>query len=111
MSVFNRVIPCAAAAAVVVFSNTGVNGQSPALMENGRSFALAAADDSLPEALLRLDTMLNAGELDIAALQEDTMFPGRVHERLGQFYEGLPVFGAQAIRQMDGRSIISVTGR
>jgi bacillolysin len=55
--------------------------------------------------------MLNAGELDIAVLQEDTMFPGRVHERLGQVYDGLPVFGAQVIRQMDGRSIISVTGR
>jgi thermolysin len=32
-------------------------------------------------------------------------------ERLAQVYEGLPVFGAQIVRQVDGRSIISVTGR
>ena len=39
------------------------------------------------------------------------MIPGRAIERLGQFYEGLPVFGGQVVRQMDGRAVVSVTGR
>ena len=39
------------------------------------------------------------------------MIAGRAIERLGQFYEGLPVFGGQVVRQMDGRAIVSVTGR
>ena len=111
MSVFKMVVPCAAVAAVLVLFTSRVTGQDQTPVENGRSFALAAADDSLRDALMQVDTMLRAGELDIARFQEDTMFPGRAHERLWQVYEGLPVFGAQVIRQMDGRSVISVTGR
>ena len=55
--------------------------------------------------------MLTNGELNIAGLHTDTMMPGRAVERLGQFHEGLPVFGGQVVRQMDGRAIVSVTGR
>jgi bacillolysin len=39
------------------------------------------------------------------------MIPGRAFERLSQFHEGLPVFGGEVARQMDGRAIVSVTGR
>jgi thermolysin len=88
-----------------------LTGQSSASVEHGRSFALAAAEDVLAGALDRVGAMLGAGELDIAVIQPDTMMGGRAVERLSQVYEGLPVFGAQVIRQMDGRSIISVTGR
>ena len=111
MSAFDKLIPCAAVAAALLLSGSRLTGQASPWLENGRSFGLAGADDTLPEALSRVDTMLRAGNLDIASLQEDTMFPGRAHERLGQWYEGLPVFGAQVVRQMDGRSVISVTGR
>jgi thermolysin len=55
--------------------------------------------------------MLSAGQLDLATPRDDKMIPGRAIERLSQVYEGLPVFGGQVVRQMDGRSIISVTGR
>jgi thermolysin len=55
--------------------------------------------------------MLTAGELDVATLHDDTMIAGRVLERLGQLHGGLPVFGGQVVRQMDGRTIVSVTGR
>jgi bacillolysin len=111
MSVVKTVVPCAAVAAVLVLFTSRVTGQDQTPIENGRSVALAAAGDTLPDALMQVDTMLSGGELDIARLQDDTMFPGRAHERLGQVYEGFPVFGAQVIRQMDGRSVISVTGR
>lgn len=105
------VIPCAAVAALLFVATPRLTGQTPAASGPGRSFSLAGSGDTLFEALSTVDTMLSSGELDIAVLQEDTMIPGRVHERLNQYYEGLPVFGAQAIRQMDGRSVISVTGR
>lgn len=111
MSGFEKVVPCAAVAAVVFLGSLPLNGQSPAPIERHRSYALAGFEDTLPAALSHVDTMLVAGELDVAGLQDDTMIPGRVHERLGQFYGGLPVFGAQAVRQMDGRSIVSITGR
>ncbi len=111
MSGFDKVVPCAAIAAVLFFSSSRLTGQISTSLDDGRSFALAGADDTLPEALDRVDTMLSGGQLDIAVLQEDTMIPGRVHERLAQIYQGLPVFDSQVVRQMDGRSVISITGR
>ena len=84
-------------------------GQSPAVI--ARSVGLAASGDLLPAALTRVDSMLTNGDLDISHLHSDTMLTGRVMERLGQFHAGLPVFGGQVVRQMDGRAIVSVTGR
>ena len=108
---FDRIVPCAAIASVFFLGTARLTGQSAASADNFRSFPLMGADDTLPDALSRVDAMMRAGELDVAVPQEDTMIRGRVHERLGQFHERLPVFGAQAVRQMDGRSVISITGR
>jgi Zn-dependent metalloprotease len=105
------VICCAGVAALLFADPSRLIGQAPVVLENGRSFALAAAGDTLPEALSIVDAMLSSGTLDIAAQQEDTMMPGRLHERLAQHYGGLPVFGAEVICQMDGRSVVSVMGR
>jgi bacillolysin len=59
----------------------------------------------------RADAMLRDGQLDIGPVQQDTMLPGRLHERLVQRYQGLPVFGGQLVRQMNGDQIVSVFGR
>ena len=104
-------VSLAAVTGALLVNSSPLTGQMAAFPERGRSFALAGSGDTLPEALNRVDAMLSSGELDLAALQDDTMIPGRVHERLGQFHRGVPVFGAQVVRQMDGRSVISVTGR
>jgi Zn-dependent metalloprotease len=109
MSRFEKVILCTAVAALLFAATATITGQAP--VEMGRSFAVAASGDTLPDALDRLDAMLSAGDLDIAAVHDDKMISGRTVERLAQFYDGLPVFGSQVIRQMDGRSVISVTGR
>ena len=82
-----------------VAGSSRITGQAP--VENGRSIALAAAEDTLPAALERVDAMLTSGELNISQLHDDTMIPGRAIERLGQYYEGLPVFGGQR-RAPDG---------
>jgi bacillolysin len=109
MSGCQKVLPCAAIAAMLFAGGSRLTGQAP--VENGRSIALAASDDTLPATLDRVDAMLTGGELNISTLHDDTMIAGRAFERLGQFYEGLPVFGGQVVRQLDGRSIVSVTGR
>ena len=109
MSRFDTFVPYALAAAGLFFAGSNLTGQAP--LENGRPFALAAAQEALPAALDRVDAMLSIGHLDIAAVQEDTMIGGRAVERLGQFYSGIPVFGGQVVRQLDGRSVVSVTGR
>jgi Zn-dependent metalloprotease len=109
MSAFQTLVPCAAAAALLFASTSRLAGQAP--VDNGRSVALAASDDTLPAALDRVDAMLSGGELNISSLRDDAMIPGRAIERLGQSYERLPVFGSGVVRQMDGLGVVSVTGR
>jgi thermolysin len=111
MSGLNKIVFCAAVAAALFFARTRVSGQIRTFPGNGRSSAVMAAGLALPAALGRVESMLRLGELDIIRVHEDTMIPGRVHERLGQVYKGVPVFGGQVVCQMDGRSIISLTGR
>jgi thermolysin len=72
--------------------------------------AVNGSGASLPQALPLMDGMLRDGTLDIAAVDDDTMIAGRTHERLAQQYGGLPVFGGQLVRQMDGRRLVSVVG-
>src|SRR5688572_13572571 len=88
-----------------------LTSQAADAQETGRSFGIAATDGALPTALDRIDNMLRLGELDIASIERDTMIAGRVHERLQQMHLGVPVFGGHAIRQLDGRSILSLAGR
>jgi bacillolysin len=112
MSTFRRVVPCiAVVAAVLLIGGSHVTGQSASITENGRSLAVMGAASTLPEAMARVNTMLRVGELDIASRHDDTMISGRVHERLKQVFKGVPVFGGQVARQMDGRAIVTVSGR
>jgi Zn-dependent metalloprotease len=112
MSVYSKVLPCGAIIAVALFlGDFRLIGQSLETAENERSVRIAGAGTTLPIATARMYEMLRLGELDIESGQSDTMIVGRVHERLKQTYKGLPVFGGQLVRQMDGRSVISVAGR
>jgi thermolysin len=99
-------------ALVLLSAGPLVHSQSPNLLrDRGSTFAIRASGFALAAELARIDDMLSAGHLDIQSTQEDTMIPGRVVERLRQVYEGIPVFGGQVVRQMDGRSIVSLSGR
>src|SRR4051812_28225745 len=112
MSTFRRAVPSITViAALLLVGGTHITGQSAAVAENGRSLAVRGSASTLPSAMARVNTMLHTGELDIATVQEDTMIPGRAHERLKQVFKGVPVFGGQVARQMDGRSTVSVSGR
>jgi thermolysin len=44
-------------------------------------------------------------------IREDTMLPGRTHERYAQLHRGVPVFGAALLRQSDGAGALTVFGQ
>ena len=74
MRAFRNVVPYAAVAVFLFAGNPKITGQAP--LENGRSVSIAAAEDSLREALDRVDAMLSDGRLNIASTVSDTMIAG-----------------------------------
>ena len=54
--------------------------------------------------------MLRTGELRVRRRTDDTLLPGRVHERADQFYRGVRVFGADVARQLRNGATESVFG-
>jgi thermolysin len=58
-----------------------------------------------------IEALLLAGELRPRLVQEDTVLPGRRHQRLAQSYKGVPVWGAEVVRQIDGQGrVVSIYG-
>jgi thermolysin len=88
-----------------------VTSAQASLEPAGRATSLAASGGALADWPVRVATMLDDGRLRATVVQRDTMFQGRRHERLEQMHAGLPVFGGQIIRQIDGRSVRSIFGR
>src|SRR5438132_7169857 len=79
-------------------------GQQPSI----RVFAVSGSP--VVAAAAEVDRMLGDGRLDLAAVDSDTMLDGRTHERLLQRVNGVRVFGAELVRQMDGNAPVSVFG-
>jgi hypothetical protein len=48
----------------------------------------------------RVDGMLRSGDLRIRQTREDTLLPGRTHERANQYHRGVRVFGGDIARQL-----------
>ena len=53
---------------------------------------------------------LRTGDLRVLRADQDPSFPSRVVERMQQFYEGVPIFGAQIVRDSDGGVAQSIFG-
>jgi bacillolysin len=51
------------------------------------------------------------GELRLRTVQVDTVLEGRRHERLEQYYKGVPVLGGDVSREMKGQVAVGVFGR
>jgi bacillolysin len=47
----------------------------------------------------RIADMLREGALRVRQVREDTLLPGRTHERFAQLHRGIPVFGGEIVRQ------------
>jgi bacillolysin len=85
------------------------NTPPPAQEAAGVTRALVAEGRVLREWDDSLIARERARELRLRRRQADTLIPGRVHERLDQYYRGVPVFGGEAVRETDGRVTLSVT--
>lgn len=58
----------------------------------------------------QITTMLRADSLRALIQREDTVMPSRQHERLAQFHDGIPIFGAEVTRQTDRGVAVSMYG-
>ncbi len=58
----------------------------------------------------RLDALISSGDLERRQLRADTLLPGRQHERLTQKVAGVPILGAEIVRQLRGSEVVSVYG-
>jgi Zn-dependent metalloprotease len=98
--------------AIVALSTALVVSPHPA--GQGRSFsairATAADIDTLREWDIRVDRMARSADLRRRDEHEDTVMPGRRHERLEQLYQGVPVWGGDIARQTERGSTISIFG-
>jgi thermolysin len=98
----------ALAGLVILAGHLGLAGQQTA---TPRLRSVAASGAALQAWASRAEVMLRDGTLDIGRVQEDTMIPGRAHERLVQHHQGVPIFGAELIRQIEGGRPVSVFGQ
>jgi len=64
----------------------------------------------VPAMAQEVETLLRAGRLVPARTQRDGQIPGRSHERLNQYHEGVRVFGGQLVWQKEEAKVLSVTG-
>jgi thermolysin len=70
----------------------------------------ASSGVALREWSSRIDQLLASGDLVVRLTRDDTMIPGRRHERLAQHYRGVPVFGGELARQSDETGTLTVFG-
>jgi bacillolysin len=98
----------AIAAAIGIVTWRPVAGQAPtpqriAVAESpltpGVSSASALAE--LRAAAQDVDARVASGDLRSRSREADPLVPGRRHERLAQYYRGVPVFGADTTRQVN----------
>ncbi len=86
----------------------------PALLAQGPPGPLRVQADeatSVPELRLwdaRIDRWLREGDLRVRRVLEDTLLPGREHERADQYYAGVRVFGGEVVRQRRNGQTVSV---
>ena len=57
-----------------------------------------------------VDGMVRAGDLTVRRRQDDTLLPGRTHERMDQMHQGVRIFGGDLTRQLQGGQTVSIFG-
>jgi thermolysin len=99
-------IACAAAVALLIVP--GILGAQT--LRTART--LWASDVAEASAMAQeVETMLRSGRLASVRTERDGQIPGRTHERLNQYHEGVRVFGGQLVWQKEGERVLSVTGK
>jgi Zn-dependent metalloprotease len=75
----------------------------------GYERVLATSGRSLREWDDRVVSMERERQMQLRTVQADGLLPGRVHERLDQYYRGVRVVGGEVVRETDGKLTLSVT--
>ena len=57
-----------------------------------------------------IDSMVRTGELVVMSRLDDERLPGREHQYVAQFFQGVPVFGGGVSRQLDRGVTVSLFG-
>ena len=70
----------------------------------------ASTPSDVPALASQVDQMLDTGLLELERTQSDGTFPGRTHERMNQYHNGVQVFGGQLVWQKQAGLVLSVTG-
>ena len=85
---------------------------APAVLAAGERVARvqASSADAVREWGGRVDGLFASGELATRLVRDDTLIPGRRHERLAQLHRGVPVFGGELVRQSDAAGTLSIFG-
>ncbi|OFW12920.1 MAG: hypothetical protein A3F70_17205 [Acidobacteria bacterium RIFCSPLOWO2_12_FULL_67_14] len=84
--------------------------QDPAAGEADALRISATTAASVEEWDARVELWTDTGELRRLRVTPDTLLPNRIHERLQQFHDGIPVFGAVVTRQLRGPETVSIFG-
>jgi len=95
----------AALAAFVLMMDTG-SAQQPSSMVR----IAATTSTDLRSWDQYVTARLRTGELRMLRVDQDPSLPSRVVERMQQFYEGVPIFGAQIVRDSDAGVAQSIFG-
>jgi bacillolysin len=99
--------------AALIVTAASPHGQTTPTTTPSRGVTVTAGADDL-RALSDWDRQVtrlsDAGALRIASTREDTLIAGRSHERYEQYYQGVRVFGAQMVRQVNDGQAVSVFG-
>ena len=79
-------------------------GSTPAAEAAPQSrVARAVASEDLATWSATIGMMTQRAELHVRQIREDNLIEGRVHSRLAQFYNNVPVFGGELAVQSDDR--------
>jgi len=70
---------------------------------------LAASGQSLRDWDDRVISMERERQMRLRTVQADPLVPGRMHERLDQYFRGVRVQGGEVVRETDGQMTLSVT--
>lgn len=76
-----------------------------------RPSLIAATSDAAIRAWdTAVDRMIRTGGLRLRQSRADMLIPGRAHERLDQYYNGVRVYGGDVARQTEGGVTLSIFG-
>ncbi len=85
--------------------------QGPALETRPRMSAVSATSGAaVSEWDQRIGALEARGNLRVRATMEDTMIAGRTHTRFTQLHRGVPVWGAEVVRQSDDAGVLTAFG-